>query len=131
MKPIALALTSAFLLAATLGDVSVAAGDSPPSYRNPILHSDYSDPDVIRVDDSYYMVASTFHFSPGVPVLKSKDLLHWTLIGHVLPRLDFDPRYDMPGPVEFDDTTERIPFNTKMGHRYAAGVWAPSIRFHQ
>ena len=58
------------------------------------------------------------------------DLVHWTSIGHVLPRLDFHPSYDLPGPVEFDDGTERIPFNTKMGHRYAAGVWAPAIRFH-
>lgn len=132
MKSVALALSSAFLLAATLVDpTSAALADAAASYRNPILHSDYSDPDVIRVDDSYYMVASTFHFSPGVPVLKSKDLVHWTLLGHVLPRLDFHPNYDLPGPVEFDDTTERIPFNTRMGHRYAAGVWAPSIRFHE
>lgn len=132
MKSIALALGSALLLAAALVDpTSAAIAGSPGSYRNPILHSDYSDPDVIRVDDSYYMVASTFHFSPGIPVLKSNDLLHWTLIGHVLPRLDFDPNYNLPGPVEFDDTPERIPFNTRMGHRYAAGVWAPSIRFHE
>ena len=60
---------------------------APSSYRNPILHADYSDPDVIRVGDRYYMVASTFHFSPGLPVLKSRDLVHWTLIGHALPRL--------------------------------------------
>jgi beta-xylosidase len=100
-------------------------------YFNPILHADYSDPDAIRVGDSYYMVASSFHYSPGVPVLKSKDLVHWTIIGHVLPRLDFHPSYDLPGPVEFDDTTERIPFRTDLGHRYASGVWAPSIRYHQ
>lgn len=104
--------------------------DAAPTYRNPILHSDYSDPDVIRVGDRYYMVASTFHFSPGLPVLESRDLVHWTLIGHVLSRLDFHPSYDLPGPVEFDDSTERIPFNTDMGHRYAAGVWAPAIRHH-
>ena len=42
------------------------------TYRNPILYADYSDPDVIRVGDAYYMVASTFHFSPGLPVLRSQ-----------------------------------------------------------
>lgn len=126
----ALVLTSALLLATALVAPTTGAADSGATYHNPVLHSDYSDPDVIRVGDSYYLVASTFHFSPGLPVLKSKDLVHWTMIGHVLPRLDFDPRYDLPGPVEFDDSTERIPFNTQMGHRYAAGVWAPSIRFH-
>ncbi len=132
MKSIALALSFGFLLTATLvARTAVAAADSAPFYRNPVLHSDYSDPDVIRVEDSYYMVASTFHFSPGLPVLKSKDLVHWTLLGHVLSRLSFDPSYDLPGPVEFDDSAERIPFNTRMGHRYAAGVWAPSIRHHQ
>src|SRR5688500_18457834 len=104
----ALALTSALLLATALATATASAADSRTTYTNPILHSDYSDPDVIRVGDSYYMVASTFHFSPGVPVLKSKDLVHWTLIGHVLSRLDFHPNYDLPGPVEFDDTTERI-----------------------
>ncbi|HEY0686755.1 MAG TPA: family 43 glycosylhydrolase [Steroidobacter sp.] len=129
MKPIAFALAGALALA-TAFVTTASAADPPPIYRNPVLHSDYSDPDVIRVDDRYYMVASTFHFSPGLPVLKSRDLVHWTLIGHVLSRLDFHLSYDLPGPVEFDDTTERVPFNTKMGHRYAAGVWAPSIRFH-
>src|SRR6187431_2723960 len=112
MKSIALA----FLLTTALVDPTRAvAADLSTTYRNPVLHSDYSDPDVIRVDDSYYMVASTFHFSPGLPVLKSKDLVHWTLVSHALARLDFDPNYDLPGPVEFDDTAERIPFNTKMG----------------
>jgi beta-xylosidase len=126
MKTLALAL--AIVTLAVSG--SIDAAEPPPRYHNPVLYADYSDPDVIRVDNSYYLVASTFHFSPGLPVLKSKDLVHWTIVSHVLSRLDFHPNYDLPGPVEFDETAERIPFNTKMGHRYAAGVWAPSIRFH-
>ena len=99
-------------------------------YRNPILYADYSDPDVIRVEDSYYLVASTFHFSPGLPVLESKDLVHWTIVGHAVDKLDFDPAYDLPGPVEFDDATDSIKFVKTTAHRYAAGIWAPSIRFH-
>jgi beta-xylosidase len=124
----ALALGWALAVAAT--SPALAA---PPAatYRNPILHADYSDPDVIRVGDSYYMVASTFHFSPGLPVLKSKDLVHWTILGHVLPKLTFAPEYDLPGPVPTDDTGARMPRDQRtVGQRYAGGVWAPSIRHH-
>jgi beta-xylosidase len=83
-------------------------------YQNPVLFSDYSDPDIIRVQNSYYLVASSFHFMPGIPVLQSEDLVNWRIIGHVFPRLDIDSRYSMVG-----------------GNRYAQGAWAPSIRFHQ
>jgi hypothetical protein len=82
-------------------------------YRNPILFSDYSDPDVIRVGKSYFLVASSFHFMPGIPVLESHDLVNWHIITHVFPRLNIDRKYDMDG-----------------GDRYAQGAWAPSIRFH-
>ena len=117
----------ALLLALT----PLAATAGAATYRNPILHADYSDPDVIRVGDAYYMVASTFHFSPGLPVLKSKDLVHWTILGHVLPRLPFAPEYDLPGPVPTDDTGARMPRDQRtVGQRYAGGVWAPSIRHH-
>lgn len=95
-------------------------------YDNPVLYADYSDPDVIRVDNSYYMVASSFHFSPGIPILKSEDLVHWTIIGHVLPTLTFAPEYDMPGPFALDDTKSK----PVEGTRYASGVWAPAIRHH-
>ncbi|MEI2709070.1 MAG: family 43 glycosylhydrolase [Chitinophagaceae bacterium] len=52
------------------------------TYSNPIIHADYSDPDVIRVADDYYMVASSFNYVPGLPILHSKDLVNWTIIGH-------------------------------------------------
>lgn len=111
---------------------ALAAPKAPAVYRNPILHADYSDPDVIRVGDTYYMVASSFHFSPGVPILSSKDLVHWTIIGHVLPRLTFAPEYDLPGPVPTDDAGARMPRDMRTsGQRYAGGVWAPSIRHHK
>jgi len=119
-------------LALSLLPVAAVAGEaSPPrQYTNPILFADYSDPDVIRVGEDYVMVASTFHFSPGLPVLKSKDLVHWTIVGHALPRLPFGPAYDLPGPLDFDDSSERARLDPAMGHRYSAGVWAPSIRHH-
>jgi beta-xylosidase len=78
-------------------------------YRNPILFADYSDPDVIRVEDDFYMVASSFNAMPGIPVLHSKDLVNWKIIGHVYDRLPFE---------EFD----------KPDH--GNGSWAPAIRHH-
>jgi beta-xylosidase len=121
MMRLGLALTAALLAAAP------AAAQPSVYYTNPILYADYSDPDVIRVGEDYYLVASSFHFSPGIPVLKSKDLVHWTIIGHVLPKLPFGPLYDMPGPHTLDDTISKPIGGTK----YASGVWAPAIRFHQ
>jgi beta-xylosidase len=123
---IAIVLTA--LLMSPLGGHALA--EAAPSYRNPILYADYSDPDVVRVGQSFYLIASTFHFSPGIPVLESHDLVHWTIAGHALSRLDFHPGYDLPGPLDFDDSTERSRPNYALGYRYASGVWAPSIRLH-
>jgi beta-xylosidase len=82
------------------------------TYRNPILFADYSDPDVIRVGSDYYLVSSSFHFVPGIPILKSHDLVNWTIIGHVYQRLELDPKYSLIG-----------------GNRYGRGSWAPAIRY--
>lgn len=79
-------------------------------YRNPILNIDYSDPDVIRVGDDFYMVCSDFHYM-GMQVLHSKDLVNWSYISQIYNRLDIDPCYDsMEG--------------------YAKGSWAPTIGYH-
>ena len=83
------------------------------TYKNPILFADYSDPDIIRDGKDYYLVASSFHFVPGLPILHSRDLVHWEIQGHVLPKLTMSPAYDMRG-----------------GSRYGRGVWAPAVRFH-
>ena len=80
------------------------------TYRNPVLKADYSDPDVIRVGDDFYLVASDFHFV-GMQVLHSRDLVNWEVVGQVFPRLDMHPKYDeMNG--------------------YAQGTWAPTLRYH-
>lgn len=79
-------------------------------YRNPVLWCDYSDPDVIRVGDTYYLTASSFNYVPGLPILTSKDLVNWTLVNYALPRIP-EERYRVP--------------------RHAQGVWAPSIRYHE
>ena len=78
-------------------------------YTNPVIHADYSDPDVIRTGDDFWMVASSFHAMPGIPVLHSRNLVDWEIVSHVYPSLPFG-RYDRPSHGE--------------------GAWAPSIRFH-
>ncbi|RYD73413.1 MAG: glycosyl hydrolase 43 family protein, partial [Sphingobacteriales bacterium] len=80
------------------------------TYRNPVIDADYSDPDVIRVNDDYYMVSSSFDAVPGLPILHSKDLINWTIINHALLR---QPPYE-----HFSKT------------QHGNGVWAPSIRYH-
>jgi len=79
------------------------------TYRNPVLNADYSDPDVIRVGKSYYMVCSDFHYI-GMQVLKSDDMVNWKIISQAYKRFDF------PGWNE--------------NKRYAGGSWAPSVRYH-
>jgi len=80
------------------------------TYRNPIIHADYSDPDVIRVEDDYYLISSSFNYVPGLPILHSKDLVNWTIIGHVFLK---QPPYEHYNKVQ-----------------HGGGVWAPSIRYH-
>ncbi|WP_294391499.1 glycoside hydrolase 43 family protein [uncultured Sphingomonas sp.] len=113
-------------IAAAALSVQATAAPAPATYRNPVLFADYSDPDVVRVGSDYYLIASSFHFSPGIPVLHSRDLVHWSIVGHVLPKLPFARDYDMPGPHLLTDATTKPIGGTK----YASGVWAPSIRHH-
>ncbi|MBP2278696.1 glycoside hydrolase family 43 protein [Sphingomonas sp. PL20] len=121
-------VSASFALVAPLALVAVPAlgRAAPPRYTNPILYADYSDPDVIRVGADYYLVASSFHLSPGLPVLRSRDLVHWTIVANALPRLPFSPLYNMPGPHALTDAISKPIGGTK----YASGVWAPAIRHH-
>ena len=59
-------------------------------YKNPIIFQDYSDPDVIRRGDNFYLIASSFNHTPGIPVLKSKNLVNWKQIGYVFQNLPFE-----------------------------------------
>jgi beta-xylosidase len=96
-----------FLLAATLGPWPPDLGDG--TFRNPVLFADYSDPDAIRVGDDYYLVASSFQVAPGLPILHSRDLVSWTILGHAVDRLP-SPDFDRP--------------------QHGNGLWAPSLRHH-
>lgn len=85
------------------------ADNGDGTYTNPILFADYSDPDVCRVGDDYYMIASSFNVAPGLPILHSKDLVNWRIIGHALER--------------------QPPFDHFSTPQHGNGVWAPAIRY--
>lgn len=80
------------------------------TYKNPLLHADYSDPDAVRVGEDYWMTASSFSHVPGLPLLHSCDLVNWELTGYALPRLVPEETFATPQPGK--------------------GVWAPAIRHH-
>ncbi|MCU4677343.1 glycoside hydrolase 43 family protein [Catenovulum sp. 2E275] len=79
-------------------------------YQNPVLNGDYSDPDVVRVGDDFYLTSSSFGFVPGLPVLHSKDLVNWSVVSYALPIPPKAEHFSAP--------------------RHGGGVWAPTIRYH-
>lgn len=88
-----------------------ASDEGNGMYRNPVLHADYSDPDVCVVGEDYFLTASSFNCTPGLPILHSKDLVNWKIVNYALKKVE---------PVEYYNEA-----------RHGKGVWAPSIRFHE
>lgn len=88
----------------------------PPSstFSNPVLWEDFADLDIFRVGDTYYYSASNMHYSPGAPILRSYDLVHWEMAGHSIPVLDFSAKYDLNG-----------------GNAYVKGTWASFLNFRK
>ncbi len=82
---------------------------------NPIINSDYPDPDIIRVGNVYYMASTTMHFMPGCVILRSYDLVNWEILSHAYETLENTPRYYM-------EDNQNI---------YGEGMWAPTFRYHK
>lgn len=83
------------------------------TYRNPILNADYPDVDIEQLGDTYYMISSAQHMSPGMVLLESKDIVNWKTIGHVWPNLFWSPEY-----------------NRDRMDGYKRGVWAGDLAYH-
>ncbi|ASW57725.1 RICIN domain-containing protein [Plantactinospora sp. KBS50] len=95
--------------------VRVGGGSTGSQYTNPVVWQDFADGDIIRVGNAYYYSASTMHYSPGAPILRSYDLVNWEYAGHSVPRLDFDSTaYDLTG-----------------GRAYVKGIWASAFNYRQ
>jgi beta-xylosidase len=118
----AMALTAALTVAAATLAVAptdavagAGAGTSQQStFNNPVIWQDFADIDIIRVDNAYYYSASTMHYSPGAPILRSYDLVNWEFAGHSVPRLDFGSKYDLTG-----------------GRGYVRGIWASTLNYRR
>ena len=93
---------------------SWTADNGDGTFTNPIFNDEFSDPDIIRVGDDYYMTGTTMHVMPGLPVLHSRDLVNWTLRSYAFDRLDLGPGRRLEDGQDI----------------YGQGIWAPSLRFH-
>lgn len=93
---------------------SWTADNGNGTFTNPIFYEEFSDPDLIRVGDDYYLTGTTMHTMPGLPLLHSKDLVNWELMSYAAKRLDFGPAYHLEEGNEI----------------YGQGIWAPSLRYH-
>ena len=117
LKKITAAISAAALMitvSPVIPKVSISA-DQTSVISNPVIWADVPDVDVIRVGDTYYMVSTTMYFSPGAPIMKSKDLVSWEICNYV---------YDTYAQGDVQNLT-----NGK--HDYAHGQWATSLRYHK
>jgi beta-xylosidase len=92
-----------------------SADNGNGTYSNPLFYDELSDPDLIRVGTDFYLTGTTMHAMPGLPVLHSKDLVSWRLLGYAFDRLDLGPEF-------------RLQDGRQM---YGHGIWAPSFRYHR
>ncbi|SEU20617.1 glycoside hydrolase 43 family protein [Paenibacillus sp. NFR01] len=83
--------------------------------RNPVLWADVPDPSVIRVGDDYYMTSTSMHSMPGCPVMKSKNLMNWELIGYLYDSFEDHPAHRLADGKGI----------------YGSGSWATSLRYHE
>ncbi|RYX82649.1 glycoside hydrolase [bacterium] len=84
------------------------------TFTNPLFYDEFSDPDLIRVGDDYYLTGTTNHAMPGLPVLHSKDLINWTFLSYAFDRLDLGPEFRLEDGKEI----------------YGQGIWAPCFRYY-
>jgi xylan 1,4-beta-xylosidase len=84
------------------------------TYTNPLFYDEFSDPDLIRVGEDFYLAGTTMHAMPGLVVLHSKDLVNWSFLSYATERLDFGPAYRLEDGKDI----------------YGQGIWAPCIRYH-
>src|SRR5262245_52576359 len=84
------------------------------TFSNPLFYDEFSDPDLIRVGEDYYLTGTTMQSMPGLPVLHSSDLVNWKFLGYVFDRLDLGSEFRLEGGKE----------------AYGQGIWAPSFRYN-
>ncbi|HEU6448595.1 MAG TPA: glycoside hydrolase 43 family protein [Verrucomicrobiae bacterium] len=107
-------LVAVSVLAANMAARAWVADNGNGTFTNPLFYDEFSDPDLIRVGDDFYLTGTTMHAMPGLPVLHSKDLVNWELLGYACDKLDLGPECRLEDGKNI----------------YGQGIWAPSFRFH-
>ena len=93
---------------------SWTADNGNGTYTNPLFYDEFSDPDILRVGDDFYLAGTTMHSVPGLVILHSKDLVNWENVSYCFDRFDFpDDKFSLKNHQEI----------------YGQGVWAPAIRY--
>ena len=104
---------ASFLTFAAFAQTGSWGDQGDGTYKNPILNGDYPDVDIEKFGDTYYLITSTNHYAPGMTILESKDLVNWTMVGHVFEKLDWHPDYN---------------YDRMSGYRW--GVWAGDLAYN-
>lgn len=102
------------LVVVRLSAATWTADNGDGTFTNPLFYEEFSDPDLIRVGDDYYLTGTTMHTMPGLPILHSRDLVNWRLVGYAFDRLDLGPEFRLEDGKNI----------------YGQGIWAPSFRYH-
>ncbi len=84
------------------------------TFTNPLFYEEFSDPDMIRVGEYFYLTGTTMHSMPGLPILRSRDLVNWEFVAYALDKLDLGPAFRL-------EEGKNV---------YGRGIWAPSFRYH-
>lgn len=96
------------------GELSWSADNGNGTYTNPLFYDEFSDPDLIRVGDDFYMAGTTMHATPGLVILHSRDLVNWEFMSYCFDRFDMGDEFRLENGKE----------------AYGQGIWAPCIRYH-
>jgi beta-xylosidase len=107
-------LLLAFAFAAHADPATWTPDNGNGTYTNPLFYEEFSDPDMIRVGDDFYLTGTTMHSMPGLPVLRSRDLVNWEFVSYAAKTLDLGPSFRLEGGKNI----------------YGQGFWAPSFRHH-
>lgn len=106
---------AALALALSASAQTWMADNGNGTFTNPLFYDEFSDPDLIRVGEDFYLTGTTMHANPGLPVLHSKDLVNWELLGYATEKLDLGPEFRLEDGKEV----------------YGQGIWAPCFRYHK
>ena len=114
MKKLFLAVSLFALTGIDVSAQSWTADNGNGTYTNPLFYDEFSDPDILRVGDDFYLAGTTMHTVPGLVILHSKDLVNWENISYCFDRFDFtDDAFSLKNHKEI----------------YGQGIWAPAIRY--